>query len=261
MNFHAIKENFLQVFNQSCQTPNLVLVRKCESTMDLARTLLSGDNLEFLVNRGSNKTAIFSLEQTKGRGRKSRVWESDNPGGMYLSLLDQEGIDIDLLSGLSLTIGLAVQSVLVRYGVDAKLKWPNDVVVGHSKICGILIESVVKQKYAQVIYGVGLNINQEFFPNLVNATSMKIELDSDLSYEKVSSDIVNSLLFFISEHRQRKFASIKDRWWEESIMRDKVFSNEELGVTGTAIGISEKGALIIKLLNGETREIFVGDVS
>lgn len=239
---------------------NLCVVEKCESTMILARQVIAGQDIPLLINSNGNCTAIFALNQTNGKGRKSRVWESHDSGGMYLSIADKRGYLLTRISGISLSIGLAIHAVLVRYGLFPKLKWPNDVFVGDKKISGILIESTIRSDDCFIVCGVGLNINQSSF-KIQSATSMSIELETQLPYEQVCADVVCTILEYIERHMKLGFSALKEEWWEKSLMRDREFTNLELNVRGRAIGINDDGSLRIQQGDGSIRDIYVGDVS
>jgi BirA family biotin operon repressor/biotin-[acetyl-CoA-carboxylase] ligase len=121
----------LQIFRYECVS----------STQALARAL-------FLVGKGEG-TVVLAERQEQGRGRQGRRWISP-PGGLYASFIvrNQEA--------LSLRVGIAIAEALRQIGVNAVLKWPNDILVGENKIAGILIDVI--EKWA--IVGIGVNINK-----------------------------------------------------------------------------------------------------
>lgn len=106
-----------------------------------------------------------AIEQTAGRGQRGNSWESQP--GMNLTasvLLHPEGVEPRCQFVISEAVALAVVDMLAAYGVEAKVKWPNDIYVADRKICGILIEhSILGSAITRTIAGIGVNINQTLF--------------------------------------------------------------------------------------------------
>ncbi|WP_072016419.1 biotin--[acetyl-CoA-carboxylase] ligase [Neosynechococcus sphagnicola] len=112
---------------------------------------------EHLDQGATSGTIVIALEQTAGRGQWGRQWQSP-PGGLYLSL----GLLLDLAIAQSarLTLGSAwgIATVLGDWGIPVQLKWPNDLLLGHHKLGGILTETRIHQgRISQAVIGVGIN--------------------------------------------------------------------------------------------------------
>ena len=249
---------FSKVFSE---IPNLIVLDECSSTMEVGRDVLRSLQCNYILKTESSFTACFSLSQTAGRGRKSRNWHSPKGEGVYLTLVDSKGFYLNTLEGFSLVIGIAIKKLLEDYGLSPKLKWPNDVFIGDKKISGVLIESVpIKSNILGVLIGIGLNVNQNNFPEGLNATSMSMELKQQLSYEEVCANLVYKVVQIVEEFRDHGFVRFKNDWWSASFMQDRMVENKEMGVSGRAIGISDSGALLIETTDG-LLEVSVGDVS
>jgi BirA family biotin operon repressor/biotin-[acetyl-CoA-carboxylase] ligase len=113
----------------------------------------------------ADRTVLIAEEQTAGVGRRARQWSSPKGSGIYLSvLLRPREVPFAGLGSLSVVAGLAVRDVAARIGVDAVLKWPNDVLAGpgRGKCAGILSEAVAGDELAgdelSVVLGIGLNV-------------------------------------------------------------------------------------------------------
>ena len=133
---------------------------------------------------------VLSEEQTRGRGRRERTWLSPPGLGIYASLILRPGIEaaraplVTILAAVSVTRALRESA-----GITARIKWPNDVVVGHRKIAGILAESrggdpIVRE----VVLGIGLNVNQDagdFSPE-VRAAATSVRLETGALHERAS---------------------------------------------------------------------------
>ena len=96
-------------------------------------------------------------EQTKGRGRRGKSWISPKFKNIYLSLSSY--LKKEDLSGLSIAVAVSVSIVLRKFNVTSLIKWPNDLLVGNKKICGILIETTKVDELTKVVIGIGINVN------------------------------------------------------------------------------------------------------
>ncbi len=121
-------------------------------------------------------TMVTVRDQTAGRGQRGNSWESAPGENVTASvLLRPDGVEARRQFAVSEAVALAVTDTLARYGIEAKVKWPNDIYVGDRKICGILIEhSLYGTQIRRTIAGVGLNVNQqEFLSDAPNPVSMR----------------------------------------------------------------------------------------
>lgn len=138
-------------------------------------------------------TAVRTDYQTKGRGQFDRRWYSSYGKNLIFSLLLKDVL-FDQLTLIKEWVKSSLFSLLGSYGLDVYFKEPNDIYVNDKKICGILIETKSNQTmFDYVIIGIGLNINQLFFPGL-KATSMHIETKKSYSIRKVFSKLISNLL-------------------------------------------------------------------
>lgn len=122
-----------------------------------------------------NLSVLSAMTQTDGRGQQGNSWSSAPGENLTFSIvLKNPGLDICDQIALSALASLSVTDLLSSNGIEAKIKWPNDIYVGNKKICGILIENALKgDKVDWSIIGIGLNVNQTDFPSdLPNPTSM-----------------------------------------------------------------------------------------
>lgn len=118
---------------------------------------------------------VFARRQTAGRGQRGNSWESEPDKNLCCSLfLHPEGVAPRNQFTVSEAVALSVVDLLADYGVEAKVKWPNDIYVGDRKICGILIENAITPKeILHSIAGIGVNLNQEqFFSDAPNPVSL-----------------------------------------------------------------------------------------
>jgi len=127
----------------------------------VASTGSTNADLRIAAAQGAaDRTVLIAEEQTAGVGRRARQWSSPKGSGIYLSvLLRPREVPFAGLGSLSVVAGLAVRDVAARIGVDAVLKWPNDVLAGpgRGKCAGILSEAVAGDELS-VVLGIGLNV-------------------------------------------------------------------------------------------------------
>ncbi len=119
---------------------------------------------------------VYALNQTQGRGQRGNSWESEPGMNLCASvLLRPVGVEPRRQFTVSEAVALAVTDLLGECGIDATVKWPNDIYVGDSKICGILIEhAVMPREILYTIAGIGINVNQtRFLSDAPNPVSMK----------------------------------------------------------------------------------------
>ncbi len=199
-------------------------------------------------------TVVVSRQQTAGRGRLGRDWVSPLDGGLYLSvILRPEAGEIAARERLSIAVGVAILQVLRRlYGLDAGLKWPNDVLIGGKKVCGILIESRSVNEY---IVGIGINTNwTELSPSRDGEfrrqpTSLMLELGQPVDHARLLVRILESLDLVYAALRRGLFRAIlgRARKYLYGMGREVVF-DDGFGASriGTLEGLDEEGRALVR---------------
>ena len=167
----------------------LIVLPEVDSTNNYLKTLAA--------NGASDGTAVLSLKQTAGRGRRGRSFLSE-PGGLYLSFLMRPQEPAEALLHLTALAGLCVCTAVKQVtGMQAGIKWPNDPVLNGKKLCGILTElsvSLETQEPEYVVIGIGVNCNQKRFPeDLSMATSLRIEGGSPVDVNAVAAALLLEL--------------------------------------------------------------------
>ena len=167
-----------------------------------------------------NFTFVSADYQSQGRGRNERVWISEPGENLMFSFLIKEKELLDKAPIISLLVAIEVAKFLETYKIkDVSIKWPNDVLIGDKKVCGILAEG---QSPDYLVVGVGLNVNQTAFPDDLRrpATSLLIELDKSISLDELKpslfDQIINSLsnldikssLIYFRKHNYLKYKRI-----------------------------------------------------
>ncbi len=152
--------------------------------IDSTNTYLKNNYQQF-----ESLTVACALHQTNGKGRLGRKWEDDTSSLLFSILLkdDFENKNVSLLSLLS---GECLFETLKEYGIESLIKWPNDVLIKSKKCAGILLESVIEEKIEAIIIGIGINVNNNSFPDdiknkaisLYQVTNKKIDKNELLDY-------------------------------------------------------------------------------
>ncbi len=222
-----------------------------------------------LGEKGSpHGTIVVAESQTEGRGRRGRSWESPPGSSISISILLRPDISPEKASMLTMIMALAVvRGIKEITGETTKIKWPNDILCNQKKICGILTEmSAELDMIHYVVIGVGINVNMDELPKeqAPYASSLKAELGH--TYLRV--DLIGAILrsfeglfaeFLESENLER----FKKEYNKNLVNRNQqvciLERNQEF--TGTAVGISNTGELMVELENGQTKYVMSGEVS
>ena len=188
---------------------------------------------------GAPEGSVFlAEEQTAGRGRGANSWQSPRSTGIYCSAVVRPKLPPSEVLILSLAAGLAVRAAIqqVDSRVDADLKWPNDVLIGGLKVCGILTEmNAEATRVRHIVVGIGINVNQASFPKELQATSLRLVTGSEWSRVELVAALLKSL---DREYRQL----LEDPGARESILRR--FAENSSWVQGKAVRIEENGSAL-----------------
>ena len=211
-------------------------------------------------------TVVAAGRQTMGKGRLGRIWESEAEDNIYLSLLLRPSFGPEHASKLTLVAALSVAEALEENGACCKIKWPNDLVLNGKKICGILTEmSGSSKEIAYVIIGIGINVNQETFPESIShmATSLKRELKEKIESQKIRKALLQKFETYYNRFEEEKSLSfLLDSYNKRLInmgQQVQILSGEEARIFISG-GIDADGALIVN--DGEkTERIISGEVS
>jgi BirA family biotin operon repressor/biotin-[acetyl-CoA-carboxylase] ligase len=186
---------------------------------------------------GAPEGSVFlAEEQLAGRGRGANSWQSPRSTGIYCSIVLRPALPPSEVLVLSLAAGLAVRAAIEQVDprVAADLKWPNDVLIGGKKVCGILAEmNAEATRVRYIVVGIGINVNQASFPEDLPATSLRLATATDWSRVELVAALLKSLS---REYRQL----LQDSDARESILRR--FAENSSWVLGKAVRIEENGS-------------------
>lgn len=189
----------------------------------------------------------FSLHQTGGKGRRGRVWQ-DEGKDLLFSILFLEGLNEKLALALPLLSGAAVAQTLARLGFDPKIKWPNDVLLNDKKCCGILVEGVSETSIDAIISGIGINLNEDSFPEDIAYKATSLHIQSGLTYDpkEVLSLFLKEFDELYEDYKRggkRYLALIRERFY---LLGKEVYLNyHNENLSGSVEGIDDEGSLLL----------------
>ena len=210
---------------------------------------------DYLLRKEKNKNKDIKIciaeEQTKGRGRRGKSWISPKFKNIYFSL--NSYLKKEDLSGLSIAVALSVSKVLTKINVMSLIKWPNDLLVGNKKICGILIETAKVGELTKVVIGIGINVNMEY-SELIDQewTSIKLEKKQSVDRNSIITEMINQLCITLNKFEQEEFDYFIKKFTSLDLLKDKQFTlKDKPNETFIGKGIDNKGLLIAQNLKDQ----------
>ena len=224
----------------------IIKVSATQSTNSLAREW-------YQSNKNQEAVCITAFEQSAGRGQRGAGWVSNAGENLTFSVIfPNPPIDVAAQFVLSAAVGLALLDGLKKLNIfSLKLKWPNDILAGNYKIGGILIENIlVNGSIGASIIGIGLNVNQTFFQDLPQASSLKLIAGNDFLTDEVLKYILVELEQMLEDLKSQSHIEILKKYEGELFRKDKVStfllpSGDYL--TGIILGITSTGLLKVKV--------------
>lgn len=246
-------ENLNKHLNTKFMGRNVVFIEKVDSTNNYAKN-----------NDLSNGSLVTCEEQTTGRGRLGRRWESQK--GMCMSVVLIPEIELSQISKITQVCAAAVEKALDELQIISQIKWPNDIFLNGKKICGILTEMKTEMnKHPYVVVGIGMNINNDNFPDEIKDVASSLYIETGIIFEKslVAAKILNNFEILYNEFIKGNFKESLDICREKSYVIGKNINLIENNIVrkATAVDISSEGELVVITEDGKTEKIISGEVS
>lgn len=225
---------------------NIIRLQKVNSTNTYAKALLkSGEPLV-------PYTVVYAKEQTEGKGRMGRSWESSKDDTLCMSLI----IPHLCKSGVTLLVALGVHKALRDICPNLQIKWPNDIICENKKLCGILTEST----NGGTVIGIGINVNTENFSDDIadKATSLKMLTGREYDKEEILREVATCVFDIIDKHNGELTKEAKEEYLPLCANINRQVSWKEY--TGIATTVTQEGALLVKTETG-VAEIAFGEVA
>jgi len=238
----------------------LIILEEIGSTNDEAKTKITE------IKDFNDSIAIFAEQQTSGRGRGGKTWESPANVNTYLSFGWYSSLKLSDLEGISLASGVEISNHLQPIiGEPLKIKWPNDLFLSEKKTGGILVETISNKKSTSIVIGVGLNVlMSDKVESSIDQdwTSLSIHYGKDFDRNKIAGHILEALFHLKNNFESNGFSHYKDRFEELNILKNKncLATLNGKSLMGLVEGITENGELIFNE-NGKIHRLRYGDVS
>lgn len=243
--YHFKKQNFVK---------NILFFPRIDSTNDF---------LKYNREEIPDCTLVVSTFQTKGRGRRTKEFLSEE-GGLYFSFMMRNTMNMQEVSFITSLAAVAVNRALSSLGIDTEIKWPNDIFLNDKKLCGILTEMVTDMEgYNKIIIGIGINISNVFPEELKEIA---------ISLLKAGHQI-NEITFLLNLFSQFEYLYNKfvqgDREEALKVLREKsylmskeiCFLKDSVEHKGTVVGLEENGNLVVRLSNKAEIALNSGEVT
>ncbi len=238
--------------------PCTVLDEIDSTNSEAERRLAAGDEAPF---------AVLALRQTAGRGRLGRRWHSEQTGNLYLSLAFRPFIETARLSPFTLWMGLALCAhIEATLGIRLGLKWPNDLLAADGrKVAGMLTEARIDaDRVRDLVFGLGLNIGTRPTELREIASSLRDAGGKSLDANAVAAGVIAALSqaweAFEDGSFRRSFAKLHTQYDCLAGRRVRVTLRGK-PLAGTAEGVDESGALLLRLASGKRTVVASGEVT
>lgn len=252
-----------------------------EEIKELLTTNYIGRSLEYFETIGSTNDyikecaesfrgeglVVVSEEQTKGRGRMGRRWLTEKGDAIAMSILLRPNISPYMAPSITPVLAVsAVKAIKALTGLEVGIKWPNDIVLGSKKLCGILTEmSAEMDRVNYIVIGCGMNINQESFEEDIKevATSLKIQGGKSYDRKVILAEILNEFEGNYELFKREGIGAFIDDLKKYSVLIGKRVKISGIGESyeAEAFDIDKDGTLLVRMDSGEVRRVLSGDVS
>ena len=224
---------------------NMLILDSVDSTNNYAMAL---------IQQGERRSIkpVFSMEQTRGKGRRGKHWQSTKGTNIMLSIpMKMQWLPVSQQFQLSVAVALSCYDLFSKYLFsNVFIKWPNDIFINDSKAGGILIENIIKGTLWQwSVIGIGLNINQEKFEEFnLKATSLKLASGESYDVLKLAKELVSLVLKRVEELKSGKFQKMLEEYNRHLFGRGEIvkLKKENILFETKIIGVSSSGQLITK---------------
>ncbi|WP_136479941.1 biotin--[acetyl-CoA-carboxylase] ligase [Cognatitamlana onchidii] len=238
----------------------IIKLSATKSTNSYLRELCTQENLD-------DYTVVIAGEQTEGRGQMGTQWQAQSNKNLTFSVFKSYGkMEIEGQFYISMVVALSILKTLQMLSISGlKVKWPNDILSAEKKICGVLIENVIKQRHISAsVVGIGLNVNQTQFENLPKASSLKSITGIHYNLDELAILIIKRLKVYFDKLASGQFQEIK-RAYESHLFRKNKPSTFKSSAGNTFVGfitgVSDSGKLEILEENQVTKLYDLKEVS
>jgi BirA family biotin operon repressor/biotin-[acetyl-CoA-carboxylase] ligase len=234
------------------------------------QTTSTNDVIEKLARDSVKEgVTVFAEAQVKGRGRLGRKWLSPPRKGLWFSVLLRPELRLEAATQLTVASATALRrAIQSQSGLEAKIKWPNDILVHGKKVAGILTElNAELDRIKYLILGIGVNVNLKVadFPSELRALASSLMIESGRTIQR--ADLAVTILRELDEEYHRivsgQFTLVADEWETHcaTIGQNVSIRSGQRQIRGRAEALGEDGALILRTEHGHLEHVVGGDVS
>ena len=197
---------------------------------------------------------IWAKEQIDGKGQRGKRWLSQKEKSLTISIYKEfNQFKVSNSFILNALISLSIVKTLDKIGLKkVRIKWPNDIMSGNKKIGGILIENFIKSELiSSSIIGIGLNINEDKFKDLPNATSLFMEINQKVKLKKILNVLTQELFssFNLIKDNQNSIVKIYSSYlWKHNTLNN--FKQKKNQFKAKVKGVNSSGNLILEMSDG-----------
>lgn len=240
------------------------------SVQHLDTVVSTQEEAKRLAEQGAPEgTAVLAEEQTGGRGRMGRQWYSPRGKGVWMSIVLRPDLPLSLTPQLTLLAGVAVcRAIREVSGVQAGIKWPNDLLAGGRKVCGILLESSLREgglHYCIAGIGIAANLALEDYPDNLQGvgTSLLIESGGNpVDRSRLTKAVLAEMEYLYQLYIERGFGPVRELWESMSVTLGRMvsFHSPEGRREGKAVGLDDSGGLLLEDTSGKITSILSGEI-
>lgn len=233
--------------------------------------VLGSTNLQAKLDaeNGAGQGALVVADmQTAGRGRRGKSWSSPPGTNLYFTLILRPKLPPDKASMMTPVMGLAVTEGIRRTcGLEALIKWPNDVVVNGRKVCGMLAEMSIERDFIHyVVIGVGINVGLQEFPEEI--ANMAASLQEECGREVPRAELLANVMRVFEEYYENfmergNLSGLMEQYNSLLVNKDREVRvlDPKGEFQGIARGVNELGELLVQRQDGSLTEVYAGEVS
>ncbi len=239
---------------------HLIKLNATDSTNNYLRKL---SNTSVLVDY----TVVSADYQTNGRGQMGTIWNSESSKNLTVSVFkDVSKLNIEYPFYISIATSLALIKTLQSFSIPKlSIKWPNDILSEDKKICGVLIENVMKQNsLKESIIGIGLNVNQTNFKGLPKAASLKLLIGKTFILDEVLHTLIKYLKYYFMLVRKQEFNFLKKEYKSYLFRKNKpstFLDAEGLMFSGIIKNVALSGNLQVLIEDDILKEFDLKDIT
>ena len=256
---HITKDKICETLETEEIAKEILCFRKVFSTNSIAK---------FLANHDAKEgTVLISEIQTNARGRLGKKWEAPE-GGVWMSLILRPQVPPARIGLITLATGVAIAKSIRSLGVDARIKWPNDVLIHGKKISGVLTEvNATFNEIDWIVVGIGIDSNlklEAFSEDIrIGTTTLTEELPSKVDANELIAVFLNEFEKVYQLYKDGEIETILKDWRDLADTIGKYVNITQTGgkiTQGYVVGINNEGSLIIERQDGTLEKIVSGEL-